>query len=144
MKLELKFHPAADKPGKALAMAFFLAFMSGVMFCVLNSVLVVGLLLAGLYAIRRKGWLGALLAVSLCLYLTPLETLSYRGMDVIQWNLQKLDGSFRMNRCLVQGILLVQARGKVLFLPLYVGILRKKKGFFEWEKTAGFGYLEET
>ncbi len=80
----------------------------------------------------------------ICLYLTPLETLSYRGMDVIQWNLQKLDGSFRMNRCLVQGILLVQARGKVLFLPLYVGILRKKKGFFEWEKTAGFGYLEET
>ena len=46
MKLELKFHPAADKPGKALAMAFFLAFMSGLMFCVLNSVLVVGLLLA--------------------------------------------------------------------------------------------------
>ena len=80
----------------------------------------------------------------ICLYLTPLETLSYRGMDVIQWNLQKLDSSFRMERCLVQGVLRVQARGRILFLPLYAEILRKKKGFFELEKTAGFGYLKET
>ncbi len=34
---------------------------------------VVGLLLAGLYAIRRKGWLGALVTVTLVLYVTPLN-----------------------------------------------------------------------
>ena len=48
MKLELKFHPAADQPGKALDMAVFIAFMGGVMFFVLNSALIVGLLLAAM------------------------------------------------------------------------------------------------
>ena len=37
------------------------------------NVPVVGLLLAGLYTIRRKGWLGALIAVSVILYVTPLN-----------------------------------------------------------------------
>lgn len=37
------------------------------------NVPVVGLLLAGLYALRRKGWIGALMVVSLLLYVTPLN-----------------------------------------------------------------------
>ncbi|MBR3081194.1 MAG: YfhO family protein [Prevotella sp.] len=46
------------------------------------NVPVVGLLLAGLYAIRRKGWLCALMAVSLCLYLTPLNGLFSLFTDI--------------------------------------------------------------
>jgi len=51
------------------------------------NVPVVGLLLAGLYAIRRKGWLGALLAVSLCLYLTPLNGIFslFTDMGYTRW-----------------------------------------------------------
>ena len=51
------------------------------------NVPVVGLLLAGLYAIRRKGWLGALLAVFLCLYLTPLNGIFslFTDMEYTRW-----------------------------------------------------------
>ena len=51
------------------------------------NVPVVGLLLAGLYAIRRKGWLGALLAVSLCFYLTPLNGVFslFTNMEYTRW-----------------------------------------------------------
>lgn len=46
MKLELKFHPAAEQPLKACLITAFIAFMGGVMFYVINNVLVVGVLLA--------------------------------------------------------------------------------------------------
>ncbi|MBQ7568183.1 hypothetical protein IJT17_05185 [bacterium] len=44
-QLELKFHPAAENPARAWLLAGFIGFMGGVMFFVLNSPLVVGLLL---------------------------------------------------------------------------------------------------
>ena len=52
MRLELKFHPAAEQPFKALLTAAFLACMGGMMFFMLNSAVVVGLLmLAVLYSL---------------------------------------------------------------------------------------------
>lgn len=44
MKLELKYHPAGDKPTRALILACFIAFMGGVILFVLNNMLVAALL----------------------------------------------------------------------------------------------------
>ena len=79
----------------------------------------------------------------ICLYLTSLETLSYRGMDVIQWNIRRIDPDFRMNACLTEGNLQASARGNVLFLPLYYSVLKQRRGSFLLEKKGGYSYLKE-
>lgn len=51
------------------------------------NVPVVGLLLAGLYALRRKGWLGALIVVALVFYVTPLNGVFsfFTNMEYTRW-----------------------------------------------------------
>ena len=74
----------------------------------------------------------------ICLTMIGSETLSYRALDVIQWNMQRLDPDFLAENCMVAGICLVQAEICPAFSALYsrMGILSavsiEKKGSFSY------------
>lgn len=75
----------------------------------------------------------------ICLYLTAEETCCYRGMDVIQWNVQKLDSSFSLTDCVVSGTLVLTAESSPLFVPLYGNIVGT--GAFTYTRSGSFSYL---
>ncbi len=79
----------------------------------------------------------------ICLYYQSLSSLSYRAMDVIQWNIRRLDRRFRMDSCMVEGRLGVTASSRLLFSPLYGFLVKggKKTGFVR--KSTGFSYIAE-
>ena len=79
----------------------------------------------------------------ICLYYQPADRLSYRAMDVIQWNIRRLDGSFRMDACAVTGTLSVTAAYRPLFSPLYGFMVMGEKRPGEIKKKSSFSYLEK-
>lgn len=79
----------------------------------------------------------------ICLYLKEEGTLSYRAMDVIQWNLRKLDQNFQMSACLEEGRLTLTAGGRLLLFPLYASLISGSGEMGTVVKQASFSYLEE-
>ncbi len=75
----------------------------------------------------------------ICLYLTAEETCCYRAMDVIQWNVQKVDPSFILSDCVVSGTLCLTAEASPLFTPLYGYVAGT--GAFTYTKSDQFSYL---
>lgn len=53
------------------------------------------------------------------LYTMGEQKLAYRAMDVIQWNLRRIDGDLRMENCMVAGKLKVTATSRPIFDVLY-------------------------
>lgn len=77
----------------------------------------------------------------ICLYLKSDDTLSRRGLSVIQWNIRKVDGSFQVSDCMVEGTLKLRAHSGAVFAPLYGSIIGKT-GKSIWEKSSHFSYLK--
>lgn len=74
------------------------------------------------------------------LYLSNGTTIAYRGMDVIQWNMARLDGEFRLSNCMVAGKMTVNVRTTPAFSALYgTGGLWKT---LVYQKTGAFSYLK--
>ena len=71
-----------------------------------------------------------------------LENQTYRAMDVVQWNIRKIDRDFRIDQCFVEGKLKVTAVSGVIFTPMYGGMLRRGfRGKMRWEKNSGYSYM---
>lgn len=74
------------------------------------------------------------------LYFAPDRVLSYRGMDVIDWNVRKLHAGFSCSRCMVEGRLTVEGGGRFLFPHLYRH-MAGSRGYAGFTKSAAFSLL---
>ena len=73
------------------------------------------------------------------LYLTGTETAAYRGMDVVQWNIARIDSAFVLSDCMVSGSLTIQVSTQAIFSPLYGSLGRV--GQANLEKQSAFSYI---
>lgn len=80
----------------------------------------------------------------ICLYFQGQETLSYRAMDVIQWNMQMMDPDFQMSFCLVEGRFTLRVSGRLQFGFLYRRMAAGGNPALWYEKQAFFSYLEDS
>ncbi len=76
------------------------------------------------------------------LYFASDTVLSYRGMDVIDWNVRKLHAGFSCSRCMIEGRLTVEGGGRFLFPHLYRR-MAGSRGYAGFTKSAAFSLLEE-
>lgn len=76
------------------------------------------------------------------LYFASDTVLSYRGMDVIDWNVRKLHAGFSCSKCMVEGRLTVNGGGRFLFPHMYRR-MAGSSGYAGFTKHASFSLLKD-
>ena len=75
------------------------------------------------------------------LYFASDILLSYRGMDVIDWNVRRLHAGFSCSRCMVEGRLTVEGGGRFMYPHLYKR-MAGSRGYAVFTKSAAFSLLQ--